>query len=142
MRNECMGTWPEQEVIEQWLDDNDLREHVSSEAVSELKELVTAYRIIVQQELDDLRTKYKAMKVTREGYEQLKAANQKLYHDHQLDTLMIRKKPFLKQEFVVKSRYYADDDCFGESYVLTANNSGLEERLETGEKVYLRRVED
>jgi len=37
--------------------------------------------------------------------------------------------------FIVKARYYADSDNFGESFVLTSDNGDKDLRLETGTKV-------
>ena len=37
----------------------------------------------------------------------------------------------------VKSRYYADSDQFGESFVLTSDNAELDRKFEIGEKVVI-----
>jgi len=37
--------------------------------------------------------------------------------------------------FIVKARYYADSDNFGESFVLTSDNGEKDLRLENGTKV-------
>lgn len=37
--------------------------------------------------------------------------------------------------FRVKARYYADPDCFGESYVLTSENNEVDLRLPIGSEV-------
>ena len=37
--------------------------------------------------------------------------------------------------YIIKSRFYANDDCFGESYVITSDNKDKDTRLEMGSKV-------
>jgi len=39
--------------------------------------------------------------------------------------------------YKVKARYYADEDCFGESYVLTSDNGDVDTRLEIGDQVHI-----
>lgn len=41
----------------------------------------------------------------------------------------------------IKSRYYADEDQFGESYVVTSDNSEKDTRFEIGEMVEIERVQ-
>ena len=45
------------------------------------------------------------------------------------------KRPYDGTLFRVKSSYYADPDCFGESYVLTGDNFGHDLKLERGQRV-------
>lgn len=37
--------------------------------------------------------------------------------------------------YKVKARYYADPDCFGESFVVTSDNGDKDLRLDIGQKV-------
>jgi hypothetical protein len=37
--------------------------------------------------------------------------------------------------FIIKSRYYADSDQFGESYIITSDNGSPDKKFEKGEKV-------
>lgn len=39
--------------------------------------------------------------------------------------------------YIIKARYYADKDCFGESYVITSDNSEMDTKLEIGQHVDL-----
>jgi hypothetical protein len=39
--------------------------------------------------------------------------------------------------FTVKARYYANDDCFGETFVITSNNFSEDKKFEVGAQVYI-----
>jgi len=37
--------------------------------------------------------------------------------------------------YIIKARYYADNDQLGESYIITSNNGDIDANLEVGRKV-------
>lgn len=39
--------------------------------------------------------------------------------------------------FTVKARYYAQDDQFGETFVITSNNFSKDKKFEVGAQVYI-----
>ena len=40
--------------------------------------------------------------------------------------------------YIVKARYYADPDQFGESYVITSDNGEQDTRIEVGSKIDIK----
>ena len=39
--------------------------------------------------------------------------------------------------YQIKARYYTQSDCFGESYVITSDNEGVDTKFDIGEDVLL-----
>lgn len=49
--------------------------------------------------------------------------------------------PDPEQMFTVKARYYAEQDCFGESFVVQGDNRGKNKNFEVGSKVKITSIE-